>query len=81
MAETIGDLLKKRSASNEPPEFIIIRKYVQDRFEVTPKLSLSKGNICISVPNAAIATNLRFEIFELSQKLNTKQRLFIKISR
>lgn len=81
MADALGDLLRKRDAQNEPEEFTIIRKYVQDRFEVTPKLSMSKGGISIGVPNAAIAGNLRFELYELGQKLNTKQRLIIRISR
>lgn len=79
MAETIGDLLKKRGQS-EPEEFLIIRKYVQDRFEITPKLSMSKFAITIKVPNAAIATNLRFELFELKKLLDTKLRLIIKIN-
>ena len=79
MAETIGDLLKKRGQS-EPEEFLIIRKYVQDHFEITPKLSMSKFTITIKVPNAAIATNLRFELFELKKLLDTKLRLIIKIN-
>ncbi len=81
MADALGDLLQKRDSQKEPQEFMIIRKYVQDRFEVTPKLSTSKGAISISVPNAAIASNLRFELYELSQKLDTKQRLIIRINR
>lgn len=81
MADAIGDLLGRRGSQNEPEEFTIIRKFVQDRFEVTPKLSTSKGGISISVPNAAVASNLRFELYELCQKLNTKQRLIIRISR
>lgn len=79
MADALGDLLRQRGSQNEPEEFIIIRKFVQDRFEVTPKLSVSKGSINIGVPNSAIASNLRFELYELGQKLNTKQRLVIRI--
>ncbi len=79
MADMLGDLLKQRSSQKEPIEFSIIRKYVQDRFEITPKLNIAKNGISIGVPNSAIATNLRFELYELSQKLDTKHRLFVKI--
>lgn len=81
MADALGDLLGRRGAQSEPEEFVVIRKFVQDRFEVTPKLSVSKGGISIGVPNAAIASNLRFELYDLSQKLKTKQRLIIRINR
>ena len=79
MADTIGDLLKKRGSSSEPEDFLIIRKYIQDRFDVTPKLSIAKNGIKIGVPNASIATNLRFELYDLSHKLKSKLRLTIVI--
>lgn len=83
MTESLGDLLHKRgrASSNEPEEFLVIRKFVQDRFSVTPKLSISKGGITITVPSAAVAGNLRFELYELKELLNTKLRLIIRISR
>ncbi len=81
MADKLGDLLRRRDSQNEPDEFSIIRKYVQDRFEVTPKLSTTKNGISIGVPNSAIASNLRFELFELGKKLKSKKRLFIRILR
>lgn len=67
MADKLGDLLQRRDAQNEPDEFSIIRKYVQDRFEVTPKLSITKSGISIGVPNSAIASNLRFELLSLAK--------------
>lgn len=81
MSEMLGDLIRQRGSQNEPEEFIIIRKFVQDKFEVTPKLSVSKNGITIGVPNSAIAGNLRFELYDLSQKLKTKKRLIIRIVR
>lgn len=82
MTESLGDLLKKRGASQrEPEEFTIIRKFVQDKFSITPKLSLSKSGITIHVPNSAIAGNLRFELYDLSELLPTKKRLLIRVSR
>lgn len=81
MADKLENILKRRGSQNKPEEFAIIRKFVQDRFEVTPKLSVSKGTISIGVPNGAIASNLRHELYDLSQKLNTKKRLYIRIVR
>lgn len=81
MADSLGDLLRQRGTQQEPQEFIIIRKYVQDRFEITPTLSMSKGRIVIGVPNMSIASNLRFELYELRQKIKTQTSLIIKISR
>jgi hypothetical protein len=83
MTESLGDLLRKRgrASANEPEEFLVIRKFVQDKFSVTPKLAMSKNAITISVPNAAVAGNLRFELYDLSKQLDTKLRLIIRINR
>lgn len=82
MADSLGDLIKKHGQSpSEPSEFAVIRKYVQDRFSVTPKLAINKNSISIIVPSAAVASNLRFELYDLSKKLDTKLRLVIKIER
>lgn len=82
MSNSLGDILKKRGqASNEPEEFIIIRKFVQDKYSVTPKLSVSKSGLTIGVPNAAIAGNLRFDIYDLQQLTGSSARLIIRISR
>lgn len=82
MGESLGDILKRRDgASNEPADFVIIRKYIQDRYSITPAISTSKGAITITVPNSGIAGNLRFELYDIKQKLETKQRLVIRIKR
>lgn len=79
MADVLATILKNRQPDKEPIDFAIIRKYVQDRFEITPKLSITKNSIKIEVPNAFIATNLRFELYDLNQLLDTKLRLVIKV--
>ena len=80
MADAIGDLLSKRKPNNEPPEFSIIRKYIQDRFELTPRLSITKNYINITVPNSAVASNIRFELYDLGKILNTKYKLSVRIA-
>ncbi len=80
MTEQLGDILKKRSSKpKEPEEFQVIRKFVQDRYSITPKLSITKNSIQIGVPSSAIAGNLRFDLYDIQQKLDTKLRLIIKI--
>jgi hypothetical protein len=80
MSESLGDLLKKRGSQTEPDDFMVIRKFVQDKYSITPKIKLSKNTISIFVPNSAIANNLRFDLYELSKKLQTKLRLVIKLA-
>lgn len=80
MTNSLGDILKNRSSQpKEPEEFQVIRKFVQDKYSVTPKLSITKNSIQIGVPSSAIAGNLRFDLFDIQQKLETKRRLIIKI--
>ena len=72
-------MLKKRAHNpKEPEEFQVIRKFVQDKYSITPKLSVTKNSIHISVPNSGIAGNLRFDLFDIQQLLTTKRRLIIK---
>lgn len=80
MTDSLRDILKKRSSKpKEPEEFQVIRKFVQDRYSVTPKLSITKNSIQIGVPSSAIAGNLRFDLFDIKEMLDTKLRLIIKI--
>ncbi len=80
--DSLGDILKKRGASaNEPTDFVTIRKFVQDRYAITPKLSTSKSSITITVPNSGVAGNLRFDLYDIEQLLENKQRLIIRIAR
>ena len=78
MSDSMKDLLQKRS-SNEPPEFQVIREYMQGQLKCLPKLSLSNKNIVIQVPNAAIAGSLRLVLHELASLCNTKSKLIIRI--
>lgn len=80
MADSLSDILKKRNGSSkEPDDFLIIRKFVQDKYSITPKLSINKNSIIVGVPNSAIAGNLRFDLFDLGQKLSSIKRLVIRI--
>lgn len=79
MADSLQDLLKSRLPS-EPPEFAVIKDFVQGRYKVTPKLHVSGAAIVISVPGAALAGSLRMDLYELQKITNTKYKLAIRIS-
>ena len=81
MVDQLGDILKNRGTrSNEPEEFQKIRKFVQGKYHITPQLSVTKNGIQIQVPNAGIAGNLRFDLYELQKILGSSKRLVIRIN-
>jgi len=73
----LGDILAQKQLPQEPPEFKIIRAFVQKHFEVTPRLSLRDNSIIISVPGSAVAGSLRFQLQELKSLLETDHQLVI----
>ena len=82
MVEQLGDILKGRGKQRpkEPEEFQKIRKFVQGKYHITPQVSVSKNSIQIHVPNAGVAGNLRYDLYELQKNLNSKRRLIIRIN-
>lgn len=73
----LGDILAKKKFPQEPPEFPVIRRFVKDNFDVTPRLSLRDKSIIISVPGSAVAGALRFQLHELQNLLQTDRQLVI----
>lgn len=76
----LGDILAKKQIPKEPPEFQVIRKFVYDRFDVTPTLQLRDRSIIITVPGSALAGSLRFSLHELKAQLDTEHQLVIASS-
>ena len=79
MGSDIGDILATRSGQ-EPPEFDIIRTFIQEKFNETFGLQLVGSNIIISVKGSALAGSLRFQLEALGQRLQTDKRLIIRSS-
>lgn len=73
----LGDILAKKQLPQEPSEFPIIRNFVQERFEVTPRLQMRDDSIVISVPGSAVAGSLRFALHELQGLLEGDHHLVI----
>lgn len=76
----LSDIIAKRKLPQEPPEFQVIRNFVQTRFNVVPRLQLRDDIIIISVPGSAVAGSLRFQLPELRNLLETERQLVIASS-
>lgn len=76
----LGDILAQKNLPAEPPEFPIIRKFVQENYDVTPRLQLRDNSIIISVPGSAISGSLRFKLHELQALLESDHQLVINSS-
>lgn len=73
----LGDILARKKLPQEPPEFPIIRNFVHENFDATPRLSLRDNSIIISVPGSALAGALRFQLPQLRTILETDRQLVI----
>jgi len=73
----LADIIAKRQLPQEPPEFSVIRAFVKQRFDITPRLQLREASIIISVPGSAVAGSLRFQLPELQALLDTDHLLVI----
>lgn len=78
MADNIGSIASKRDF-NEPPQFKVIKNFVQSLFQYIPKVSVSQQNIVIFVPSAAMAGALQPHLHKLQSLCETKKRLIIRI--
>lgn len=73
----LSDILASKHLPTEPPEFSVIRDFVKEHFDVTPKLQLRDQSIIISLPGSAVAGSLRFQLPQLQALLNTDYKLII----
>ncbi len=73
----LADILARKKIPEEPSEFPIIRRFVQEHYDVTPHLQLREGNIVISVPGSAAAGSLRFQLHDLQKLLDSDKQLVI----
>ena len=78
MTDSIGDLLNKQRFV-EPPEIKQVRDFVEQRFKVTPQVSVTQKTIVIAVKSAALAGALRPLLHQLQADINTDKRLVIRI--
>lgn len=76
--DSLKDILSTKNL-DEPTELAALREYCQNLFNFTPKLSLNKNGIWMSVPNGILATELRMRLPEISRRCGLTQKLIIRI--
>lgn len=77
--ESLGDMLAKRSIPKEPVEVALLREFVQKKYNITPHLSVGDYYITMAVPNAALASTLRFDETEIKTACKLTKKLRIRI--
>ncbi len=78
MSNSLSDILGKKDFS-EPPEIQAIKQFVAHKFGEIPNVKLTENSIIIGVSNSSLAGALRPELYKLSEQLDTKKRLIIRI--
>ncbi len=73
----LSDILAHKNLPQEPPEFKIIRQFVQQYFDATPHLRLRGNAIVITVSSSALAGSLRYKLPELKSQLDSDYSLVI----
>ncbi len=76
--DQLGNILPNKRFA-EPPAVILIKQYIQEKYETTPTVTIRPQDIIITVPSAALAGSLRMELHQLQQHAQTDKRLSIRI--
>jgi hypothetical protein len=76
--DAIKDILAKKDL-DEPTEITALKQYCQELFDFTPKISVRKDALWLSVPNGILATELRMRMPEITRRCQLTQKLIIRI--
>lgn len=79
MPTSIKDLLSSRAPS-EPPEFQIIRDFVQEKFQERVDLKLQNKTIVISAKGSALAGELQLLIPDIQSLLPKETSIRVQVS-
>lgn len=78
MADSLFDILSQKDF-DVPSEIAVIKRYVADQFQETVEVVVNRSAIIITVPNAALASTLRFRTPHLRRLTGTDKRLVLRI--
>jgi hypothetical protein len=78
MADSLLDILAHKSF-DEPPEMQAIKRYVREHFQEAVEVLVRDRDILVTVPNAALAGTLRFQVRQLQHAAQTSKRIVFKI--
>lgn len=76
--DSLSDLLSNKGF-DEPPEVAAIKRYVRDTFQADVHVQVRDSDILIIVPNASLASRLRFATQPLREAAQTQKRLSFRI--
>lgn len=72
------DLLGKFSRK-EPPEITSIKEYIHGKFHVDAGVGFQGETIVVTVPSAALANTLRFQLRSLRAAAGTDKKIVLRI--
>ena len=78
MADSLFDILSRKDFS-EPPEIAAIKQYITEHFHEDSDVTVREREIIIAVPNASLASTLRFHARTLQATAGTAKRLVFRI--
>lgn len=76
--EKIGNIIPQKKFA-EPPEIAMIKNFVSTKYSTTVQVIVHPRQITIVTASAALAGSLRLDLKELSELIQTKKTLTIRI--
>lgn len=80
MTDSLADIFRQQRFE-EPPEIVIIKDFIHEKFQSTASVTVRTNQIVIGVSSAALAGALRMYLHELQELCQTEKRLVIRIGR
>jgi hypothetical protein len=77
--ESLTDMLAKRPTPQEPEEVILLRAFVQKKYNHSVRITSGEFYITIAAPSAALASLLRYDEPEMKQSCKLTKKLRIRI--
>jgi len=78
MSHALSDILGDRF-DPEPPEIVVIKKYVKDNFSQTVAVAVRDRQLIITTQSSALAGALRPHLYKLKQLCSTDKQLLVRI--
>lgn len=63
----------------EPPEILVIKRYIDEHFSAPSSVAIRGETIVITVPSAALANTLRYHAAKLKAACGSSKRLMFRI--
>lgn len=77
--DKLGDVLRRKQLPSEPPEVRAIISFIAKKYDESVRVTATEKHISITVPHAALAGALRFDLAELQIICQTTKKIYIRI--